>query len=357
MAFFSKGCDKREMTDTAQPSSRGAKNGRVTIRTVAEDAGVSVSAVSKVLRNAYGVSDALRARVTASIEKLGYRPNASARGMRGRSFTLGVLLSDIRNPFFSEIMAGINTALENTPYQPLLGVSNSAVGLEQALIDAMIDRQMDGLIFVAPRMSMAEIDAVAMRIPTVIIGHHRPGATHFDTVNNDDEKGAEEVVDYLVGQGCRRIVNISLDLPPATDNSVTFHRELGYRRAMERHGLTERIVFAEHSPKARGVARELLAGPDRPEALFCWTDSCAFEAISAAFELGLSVPGDVSIVGYDNSPPCDLAQNLLTSVDQSGRRLGMESARMLMERIEGRQSAEHFVVEPKLVVRGSTRSR
>lgn len=352
------------MTEATQPSpprddASRRKNGRVTIRTVAEDAGVSVSAVSKVLRNAYGVSDTLRARVKASIEKLGYRPNASARGMRGRSFTLGVLLSDIRNPFFSEIMAGINAALADTPYQPLLGVSNSAVGLEQALVDAMIDRQMDGLIFVAPRMSMAEIDSVAPRIPTVIVGHHRPAAAHFDTVNNDDEKGAELAIDYLVSQGLERIVNISLDLPPATDNSVTYHRELGYRRAMRRHGLENfsRIVFAEHSPKARAVAKHLLSEPERAEALFCWTDSCAFEAISAAIESGLSVPEDVSIIGYDNSPPCDLAQNRLTSIDQSGRRLGMEAARLLMERIEGRQAAEHLVVEPRLIVRGSTKIR
>jgi DNA-binding LacI/PurR family transcriptional regulator len=125
------------------PSKGEARRKRVTIRTVAEDAGVSVSAVSKVLRDAYGVSEALRTKVNASIEKLQYRPNASARGMRGRSFTLGVLLSDIRNPFFSEIMAGINSALDQTPYQPLLGVSNAAVGAEQALMPWSTGRWME----------------------------------------------------------------------------------------------------------------------------------------------------------------------------------------------------------------------
>ncbi|MCD7061130.1 LacI family DNA-binding transcriptional regulator [Pelagibacterium xiamenense] len=330
----------------------------MTIRTVAADAGVSVSAVSKVLRNAYGVSDSLKARVTASIEKLGYRPNASARGMRGRSYTLGVLLSDIRNPFFSEIMAGINTALTDTPYQPLLGVSNSAIGVEQALIDAMIDRQMDGLVFIAPRMDPVAIDAVARKIPSVVIGLHRPTEELFDTVNNDDVTGAEQVVDYLVSQGHSAIAHMSLDLPPDERQAVPFQREKGYLQAMNRHGLARhiRVVYAEHSPKARQKARELLSAPDRPDAVFCWTDACAFESISAAIELGLRVPDDVAIVGYDNSPPCDLAQNSLTSVDQSGRQLGAETARMLMERIEGRTRAEHFVVEPRLVVRGSTRN-
>src|SRR6478752_8205216 len=98
------------------------KTGRVTIKTVAADAGVSVAAVSKVLRDAYGVSDSLRARVQASMEKLGYRPHAAARGMRGQTYTLGVILPDIHNPFFSDIVAGINTALERTQYQTMFGI-------------------------------------------------------------------------------------------------------------------------------------------------------------------------------------------------------------------------------------------
>ena len=150
------------------------KNGRVTIRTVAEDAGVSVAAVSKVLRDAYGVSDALRARVQASIEKLGYRPHAAARGMRGQTYTLGFLIPDLRNPFFADIMAGVNTALERTQYQTLLGVSDMAEPNEKALIENMIDRQMDGIMVIGPRMPPGEIREFAARIPTVLIAYH-PG--------------------------------------------------------------------------------------------------------------------------------------------------------------------------------------
>ena len=118
------------------------KSERVTIRTVAEDAGVSVAAVSKVLRDAYGVSDALRDKVQVSMQKLGYRPHAAARGMRGQTYTLGFLIPDLHNPFFADIMAGLNTALERTQYQTLLGVSDSARTMERALIDNMIDRRM-----------------------------------------------------------------------------------------------------------------------------------------------------------------------------------------------------------------------
>ena len=164
------------------------KIGRVTIRNVAEDAGVSVAAVSKVLRDAYGVSAALRAKVEASMKKLGYRPHAAARGMRGQTYTLGVLLPDLRNPFFADIMAGVDEALQRTQYQPLLGVGESAPTTERALVDAMIDRQMDGLILIAPRIALGELEKIADFTPTVAIGLHFPQAPKFDTVNNDDER-------------------------------------------------------------------------------------------------------------------------------------------------------------------------
>jgi len=338
----------------AQPICPG--RGRATIRTVADDAGVSVSAVSKVLRGAYGVSDGLKARVNASIERLNYRPNASARGMRGRSYTLGVVLSDIRSPFFSEIMTGIGTVLGETPYQPLLGVSNSAVGTERTLVEAMVDRQMDGLIFLAPRMPLALLDETARRIPTVVIGHHRREADHYDTVNNDDALGAQMVVDRLAEAGLRRISHLTLALSPEERFAVTAHREIGYRCAMERHGLDRWIEVrrAENSPFAGQVIRPLLERASRPEALFCWTDACALEAISVAAQMGVAVPDELSVVGYDNSPLCNLAQNALSSVDQSGRELGAQAARQLLERIQGRSEPLHHLTLPRFVERGSS---
>jgi LacI family transcriptional regulator len=216
------------------------KNGRVTIRDVAEDASVSVAAVSKVLRDAYGVSDALRARVKASMHSLGYRPHAAARGMRGQTYTLGVLLPDLRNPFFADIMAGINDALERTQYQALLGVGQSATTLEHALVDAMVDRQMDGLILVAPRMGSAELEAIGANIPTALIGLHLPEGKVFDTVNNDDELGGALVVRHLHENGYRDIAYFSLDMPPPADAVTVVHRERGYRAAMQELGLARR---------------------------------------------------------------------------------------------------------------------
>ncbi len=335
-------------------------NGRITIRTVAEHAGVSVAAVSKVLREAYGVSDQLRAKVRASMDELGYRPLAAARAMRGQTYTLGLLLPDLVNPFFADIMAGVNTALERTQYQPMLGISQSVVQTEQALAEAMIDRQMDGLIIVGPRMRLGVIESIAERTPVVLIAYHRADARSFDTVNDDDRLGAELVVHHLIEGGYRNIAMLSLELRPAEDAVVTVQREHGYAAAMTEAGQERyiNIIRSEQTPReVQAVVRQMLTQRKRPDAIFCWTDFIAFEALSVASELNLEVPEDIAIVGYDNTVWCELAQHNLTSIDQSGQVLGIQAARLLTERIKGRTEAEHFVVTPRLVARGSSRPR
>jgi DNA-binding LacI/PurR family transcriptional regulator len=334
-----------------------SRNQRVTIRTVAEDAGVSVAAVSKVLRDAYGVSEALRGKVRASIERLGYRPHAAARGMRGQTYTLGFLLPDMRNPFFADIMMGVNAALERTQYKALIGVSDSNVSIDKAMIEEMIDRQMDGVMLIGPRIAASAISPIAARIPTTIIAYHTTESINFDTVNNDDIHGAELVIQHLVETGYKRITFLGLELEDEAGAMVTTKRETGYRRAMQRAGLDKHItiVRAGQTPRdMQNAARHLLQGRNRPDAIFCWTDVAALEVLSMAKELGVRVPDELGVVGYDNTFFCDLAQNALTSIDQSGQVLGLQAARLLIERIAGRQKSEHFVVAPRLVVRASS---
>jgi DNA-binding LacI/PurR family transcriptional regulator len=336
------------------------KTSRVTIRTVAEDAGVSVAAVSKVLREAYGVSDALRARVRSSMEKLGYRPHAAARGMRGQTYTLGFLIPDLHNPFFADIHAGLNAALERTQYQPMLGVTGSVAQTEKALIEAMIDRRMDGIIVIGPRQPDDELREIASRIPTVLIAYYAGEAANFDTVNNDDQHGARLVVEHLVGAGYKNIAYLSQEMHETAGAQVTTQREIGFCAAMGAAGLAANLQVVhslQTSRETQHAARQLLDSRNRPEAIFCWTDFIALEVLSVARELGLAVPGDLAVVGYDNTSYCDLAQNALTSIDQSGQVLGLQAARLLIERIKGRTEPEHFVVTPRLVARQSSARR
>lgn len=339
--------------DNGRPTRKGE---RATIREVAEDAGVSVAAVSKVLREAYGVSETLRDKVRASMNKLNYRPLASARGMRGQTYTLGLILPDIRNPFFADILSGVNTALERTQYQAMLGISQSAAVTEEALVESMIDRQMDGLILIGTTEDQATLTSIAERKPLVTVGHHA-STQLFDTVNNDDQLGARLVVRHLAANGFRKIAMLSLI---SASSTLIAERELGYRREMIEQGLGEHINVVRSGQTLREVqvtAHRLLENPERPEALFCWTDFIALEVISVATEMGMAVPQDLAVVGYDNTMFCDFAQNSLTSIDQSGELLGLQSARLLIERIRGRSEAEHFVVKPRIVARNSSRPR
>ncbi len=326
---------------------------RVTIRQVAENAGVSVSAVSKVLRDAYGVSASLRERVEASIKELNYRPLPAARGMRGRTYTLGLVLPDIRNSFFAEILDGVASALVETRYQVMVGIREPAAS-EEAVIEAMIDRQVDGIILVGTVRAETAVEALASRLPLVAIGFHAPTRQRFDTVNTDDQLGASLAVRHLVGNGFPATAMLSLDLPGST---IVAQRELGYRREMLKCGLVEHInIVRVGNTKAQIVsgATRLLDALARPSALFCWSDFVAVEVLSVAAEMGLSIPNDVAIVGYDNSPVCALAQNSLTSVDQPGAVLGLSAAKLLLERVGGRVGAQHIILQPQLIARASS---
>lgn len=333
------------------------RSGRVTIRNVAEHAGVSVAAVSKVMRNAYGVSAALRAKVEASIATLNYRPSAAARGMRGQTFTIGVIMADINNPFYPQILEGINDGLEGTEYIPLIGLGRSVATIEQTIVNSMIDRQMDGIIIIGQRLGTPGLNEIAKSLPIVVIAHHEPTATAFDTVNNDDHLGGKLVVEHLLAQGYKRPAMITLSRANIGRVDVSDRREAGFAEAMRAAGLGHHMQIEAAEAELDDVTatvRALLDQPEPPDAIFGWADYYALEVLSAVRSLGRRVPEDIGVIGYDNSEPCAFTQNDLTSIDQSGRRLGLQAARQLIERINGRREPEHFVVTPRVIVRSSS---
>lgn len=335
--------------------------GKVTIRTVAADAGVSVAAVSKVLRNAYGVSDDMRQKVNSAIAKLGYRPSKPARGLRGSTFTIGVLLVDIDNPFLPQIISSINEELIASDYQAMIGVGRAQEALETSLIDSMIDHKMDGVILIAPRLPGAVIAAFAAQVPIVTIGHHAPEAIAYDTVNADDQRGAEIAVEALAAEGFRDIGMFTLKPAEGYKGDVVDQREIGYRNTMTRLGLKEHIRLFEipMQQSEEGVATreqvimDLLTRPDRPRAVFCWSDLDAVLVLACAKKLGIEIPKDLALVGFDNSPVAAYPMLDLASIDQSGPELGRLATRALLSRIAGRVEPIHLQTEPRLVRRGS----
>jgi LacI family transcriptional regulator len=331
---------------------------RVTIADVASHAQVSTTAVSKVLRNAYGVSPAMKERVRTAIEELGYRPQAAARAMRGRTFTIGVLLPHIRNPFFADILDGVTEQLADTDYQAIMIQGGNDPKAESRAIDALVDRQVDGILMVAPLSSKARLEDVARDVPTVVLGRHERSAV-CDSVFDDDDAGAELVVEHLISLGHRRIAHITQQDGSRGRPTDLLHaiRAETYQRVMREHGLAAEIAIATTSYTEEGGydgARELLSRSPRPTAIFAGADQAAFGALAAVHEAGLSVPGDVSVAGYDNTRLAALPNISLTSVDQDGVVMGRTAGRLLLDRVGGRTSAVRFSITPTLVTRRST---
>lgn len=331
---------------------------RVTIADVARHAQVSTTAVSKVIRNAYGASPAMRDKVMAAIEELGYRPHAAARAMRGRTYTIGVLLPHIRNPFFADIVDGLSEHLSETGYQAIMIQGGAAQKPEALAIEALVDRQVDGILMVSPLAPRARLEEVGHEIPTVVLGRHERSPV-YDAVFDDDEAGTELVVKHLIELGHRRIAHITHQDNSSARPADLLHiiRAETYQRVMREHGLAGEIAVATAYYTEEGGyagARELLSRSPRPTAIFAGADQAAFGALAAVHEAGLSVPGDISIAGYDNTRLAALPNISLTSVDQDGAVMGRAAGRLLLERIQGRTSAARFSVTPSLVPRRST---
>jgi LacI family transcriptional regulator len=276
------------MSVNEQPKT--GKKDRVTIRTVAAHAGVSVAAVSKVMRNAYGVSDNLRARWLDLNRRRWAIGRRRPRVLRGRSFTIGLLLVDIRNPFLPEVIAGVNEVLTPSHYQAMIGVGEARTQLETSLIESMIDYKMDGLILVAPRLPSEVIERFAEQIPIVAVGYHDEASTAFDTVNADDQRGAEIAVEALIERGYNSIAMLSLDAREGHKVSVVRQREIGYRRAARQAGLT-----AASAP----ITAIPVESPGREEACECSCVAPTGRALSSAGAIW--TPSRFSaIVRYEN---------------------------------------------------------
>jgi LacI family transcriptional regulator len=338
---------------------RSTPTRRVTIVDVAKHAGVSTTAVSKVLRKAYGASPEMQARVQAAIDELGYRPSAAARGLRGQTYTIGVMLPDLRNPFFADILDGVNSQLGGTDYQVLIASACNDEPAEGHVTDAMIDRNMDGVILIAPLSSRQRLERIARTVPTVVVGRHGSSPV-YDTVADDDFTGAGLVVAHLAGLGHQRIAHIEHHEtdPIRLTEMPNAIRADGYRHAMRAHGLEEFIDIASTTYTQQGGylgAKELLARPQRPTAIFAGADIVAMGVLDALTEAGLSAPDDIAVAGYDDTTFAAFGPISLTTVDQAGHQIGSNAARLLLDRIaDNSRPATQVKLSPALITRRST---
>lgn len=337
--------------------SKGSVSKRPTIVDVAAHAGVSTAAASKVLRNAYGVSPEMKAKVQASMKALGYRPLASARGMRGRTHTVAAVVADLHNEFSSLLVEGIRRECDRQKYRLLVAPAGSGKAAQDRMVEDLIDRGMDGLVLISPLGTDEELEAMAKNIPVVVLGRH--GASpEFDSVAADDFFGANLVVDHLVSLGHRRIAYVNHTTEGTNDAHLPEEvRVRGYVDAMIRHGLGDAIDIIQSQWSQDGgerAGKSILERDSRPTAVFAGCDVAAFGVLTALWDAGVSVPNEISVAGFDNIFTTSLAPISVTTIDQSGLSMGAAAGRLLLERVGGRTDAVNQVIEPTLVARRTT---
>jgi DNA-binding LacI/PurR family transcriptional regulator len=333
----------------SEPSARPA-----TIRTVAEQAGVSKSLVSLVLRGSPHVSPAKREAVQQAIDELGYRPNAIARQLTTqRTQTIGLLLNDLRNPWFVECLEGITTVLDERGYRCMLADARVDRRADEALLRGFLEMRVDGLVLVGSMPSTPSNTAAAAAVPTVVAAGRDIALPRVDVIANDDRVGTTLAVEHLIELGHHRIAHLA-----GGHEAVARLRRDAYVDVMTAHGLADQIAVEPGDATEDGgyrAAVRLLTRPDRPTAGFAVNDISCIGAMSAAVELGLRVPQDVSMVGYDNTSLAQVRHLWLTSVDNANIEVGRRAARALLRRMsDPARPADEQLLRPTLRVRGST---
>ena len=328
-----------------------------TITDVAREAGVSKAAVSKVIRDAYGVSPEMRERVGKAIEKLGYRPRLAARTMRGSSRTVGIELPEIGSDFFTKVVGAIATGLSTTDHQLIIAPIREAARAEDALT-SLADRQVSGIVAISPLVASSLLERIASTLPVVTIGRH-DHAENYDVVVGDDLIGTQQVMDHLAAMGHRRIAHLTLHevLLDASRNDGHMLRHAEYRRYMAGIGHSEIVVRTDGTvADCYNAVAQLVAAEHAPTAIFAGHDALALTTQRVLADLGLG-PESVAVVGYDNTDIASHPLISLSSVDQFGEQLGLTAAKFLLERMNGRSQPRSFRVRPELRVRRSSDHR
>ncbi|MEU0195260.1 LacI family DNA-binding transcriptional regulator [Streptomyces afghaniensis] len=326
---------------------------RPTLADVAARAGVSTALVSIVMRGAKGASAATRERVQEAARAIGYRPDARARLLRShRSRLLGVQFG-IQHPFHTDLVEGIYAAAEPAGYQIALSAVTAGRG-EQRAVETLLADRCEALILLGPQVPAARLAELAGQLPVVSVARRlRPAVPGLEVVRTADDKGARQAVDHLVGLGHRDIAHIDGGRAPGAAD-----RRRGYRTAMNRHGLGDHIrVLPGGLTEEEGAAaaRTLSAARPRPTAVLAFNDRCATGVLDILLRSDIAVPGDISVVGFDDSRLARLAHINLTTVGQDIPRLASLAVARAVARLDGDQiPAGEQIIAPHLVVRGTT---
>jgi DNA-binding LacI/PurR family transcriptional regulator len=342
-------------SDMLRRKSRQKK--KVTLRDVAEYAGVSPKTVSNVVNNWPYITDQTRQKVQQAIDELGYRPDGLATSLRtGRTNTIGVVIPDITNPFFGQVVRGCEDVLYAAGYNIFLCNTNEDQRKEQGYLAMLVDRGVDGLLLFGARSDAKTLSAIVHdTIPIVAEDCPIP---HNNTTVIDIENitGARLATEHLIAEGHRRIGHLGGPL----QRTAAEKRKEGYRQALEHAGIPyDRSLIFQCPPSLRGGYRSALRmlQEQKPTALFCYNDLIAVGAMIAARHLGIDIPSDIAIVGFDDIALASLVDPALTTIRVRQYVMGRTASELLLERLSGIESpATSLSIPVELVIRNSSRA-
>jgi LacI family transcriptional regulator len=326
------------------------------IKDVAARAGVSVTTVSHVVNGTRFVMEASRKRVEEAVRELGYVPSAVARSLKHHAtHTFGMLIPNNSNPYFAEVLRGVESRCFKAGYNVILGNSDDDPARQASYLRVLAEKRVDGLVLVSssqdPRVTglMGE-----MKIPLVLLDREIPGLD-CDLVEVDHVTGGRLATEHLLGLGHPRVACISG--PPGLAPSS--QRRAGWKQALADAGVEREagdLARGDFSPRGGFLAMQtLLRRHPRPSAVFVCNDMMAFGALAAAREAGIQVPGQLSIVGYDDIQLAAYSAPPLTTVVQPKLQIGTLAAEMLLDRVAGKPGPpRRALLEPLLKVRATT---
>ncbi|MGQ9631621.1 MAG: LacI family DNA-binding transcriptional regulator [bacterium] len=328
----------------------------VTIKDIARAAGVSINTVSRALNDKPDVSSRTRERILRIAKQLDYSPNYLAKSLVSKQTrTLGVIVTDNANPFYAQVIKGIEDVARRKGYNIILCNSDENPEREAEALRLLREKRVDGILITPVQRGRRYIsDLRGLGIPFVLLNRHSKVAK-TDYVINDNAYGASLAVGRLIEIGRRRIAYIS---GPPSVSSVRERLE-GCRRALQDRGLSPRNLIVKHTNLKMEDGylsmKRLLNLSSPPTGVFAYSDLLAIGAMKAIREEGLRIPEDIALVGYDDIEYAAFLEVPLTTVRQPRYRIGEEAANILIDKLEGKGSddVKHIVLRPELIVRRS----
>jgi DNA-binding LacI/PurR family transcriptional regulator len=325
------------------------------IKDIARAANVSHSTVSRALHNSPLINRETSERIQQIAREAGYRASAVARGLvTRRTHAIGVVVTSIADPFVGEVVSGIEETANGNGYSVLLAESNADPDREKKVVESFAERRVDGIVVTSSRVGALYLPLLSeMRVPIVLVNNQHPGEFVY-SVSIDNVEGSRDAVRHLIELGHTRIGYIGDQFGYQSDTE----RFSGYRDALEHAGLDvdpELAIRGDGKPegglRAMGALLELA---EPPTGVFCYNDMSALGALHAVRNRGLTVPQDVSIIGFDDLFISSYMQPPLTSVRQPMRRMGLLAMESLLKLMSGQDSPSTITVAAELVVREST---